>query len=125
MFEEGIHDLLSKLKSSHTDFYNCDRNPTKPEHAIGATLSSVTDLETQRWMFLDVFEDGPAARAGVTPGYLLMSVNGTPSTPPTLPTFRFGEKHELAVKTAKRHRNPNHRGDGSSEEINAAAASVR
>ncbi len=98
MFEEGIHDLLSKLKSSHTDFYYCDRNPTKPEHAIGATLSSVTDLETQRWMFLDVFEDGPAARAGVTPGYLLMSVNGTPSTPPTLPSFRFGEKHELTVK---------------------------
>lgn len=96
-FEEGIHHLLSRLKSSHTDFYRFDRNPTKPEHTIGATLRSVTCLDTQRWMFLDVFEDSPAARAGVTPGYLLMSVNGTPAIPPILPDFRFGEEHELTI----------------------------
>ena len=96
-FEEGIHQLLAKLKSSHTDFYSCDRNPTKPEHAIGATLRSITCRDSQKWMFLDVFEDGPAARAGVTPGYLLVSVNGIPATPPAYPDFRFGEEHELTV----------------------------
>lgn len=98
VFEEGIQDLLGKLKSSHTDFYCCDRDPIKPEHAIGATLRSVTFLDTQRWMFLDVFEDSPAARAGVSPGHLLLSVNGVPAAPPAYPDFRFGEEHELTVE---------------------------
>ena len=98
VFEQGIHGLLSKLKSSHTDFYRSDRNPTKPEHAIGATLRSVTVLDTQRWMFLDVFEDSPAARSGVTPGYLLISVNGIPAGPPEYPAFRFGEEHQLTIQ---------------------------
>jgi len=98
IFEEGIHDLLGKLKSSHTDLYRFDRNPTKPEHAIGATLRSVTVLDTKRWMFLDVFEDSPAAQAGVTPGHLLISVNGIPATPPEDPAFRFGEEHELTIQ---------------------------
>ena len=98
VFEQGIHDLLARLKSSHTDFYRSDRNPTKPEHAIGATLRSVTVLDTQRWMFLDVFEDSPAARSGVTPGYLLISVNGIPAAPPEYPAFRFGEEHQLTIQ---------------------------
>jgi len=98
VFEQGIHGLLARLKSSHTDFYRSDRNPTKPEHAIGATLRSVTVLDTQRWMFLDVFEDSPAARSGVTPGYLLKSVNGIPAAPPEYPAFRFGEEHQLTVQ---------------------------
>ena len=98
VFEQGIHDSLAKLKSSHTDFYRSDRNPTKPEHAIGATLRSVTVLNTQRWMFLDVFEDSPAARSGVIPGYLLISVNGIPTAPPEYPAFRFGEEHHLTIQ---------------------------
>jgi len=97
-FEEGVHSLLAKLKSSHTDFYRSDRNPTSPEHAIGATLRSVNCPDVQRWMFLDVFEDSPAAQAGVTPGQLLISVNGTPATPPEDPAFRFGEEHELTIQ---------------------------
>jgi carboxyl-terminal processing protease len=98
VFEQGIHDFLAKLKSSHTDFYRPDRNPTKPEHAIGATLRSVTVLNTQRWMFLDIFEDSPAGRSGVTPGYLLISVNGVPAVPPDYPAFRFGEEHRLTIQ---------------------------
>jgi len=77
-FREGIHDLLAKLTSSHTDFYRSDRNPIRPEHAIGATLCSVGVFETQRWMFLDAFEESTAARSGVRPGCLLLSVNDVP-----------------------------------------------
>jgi C-terminal processing protease CtpA/Prc len=98
VFELGIHDLLAKLKSSHTDFYRSGRHPTKPEHAIGATLRPVTVLDTQKWMVLDVYEDSPAARAGVTPGYLLISVNGIPAAPPEYPAFRFGEEHQLILQ---------------------------
>jgi len=98
VFEQGIHDLLGRLKSSHLDFYRSDRNPISPEHAIGATLRSVTIFDAQRWMFLDVFEDSPAARSGVTPGYLLLSVNGIPAVPPEYPAFRFGEEHQLTIQ---------------------------
>ena len=101
MFEDGIHDCLSKLKSSHTDFYRNGRNPIKPEHTIGATLRSVTCFDGQLWMFLDVFEDGPAARAGISPGHLLVSVNGISANPPDVPVFRFGGEYELTVITSK------------------------
>ena len=48
-------------------------------------------------MFLDVFEDGPAARAGAIPGQLLISVNGTSTIPPVFPPFRFGQEHQVTT----------------------------
>jgi C-terminal processing protease CtpA/Prc len=101
-FEEGIEGLLDKLKSSHTAFLPPDSNPPKPQYAIGATLRPVTRFGAQHWMVLDVYDEGLAARAGVTPGQLLLSVNGNPTTPPTFPVFRFGEKHTLVVQPANK-----------------------
>ena len=98
VFEEGIRALLAKLKSSHTNFYAADVNSTKPQHVIGATLRSVTDSGRPHWMFLDVFEDGPAARAGAAPGQLLVSVDGAPAIPPAFPAFRFGQDHHVTTK---------------------------
>ncbi len=87
VFEEGIRALLAMLKSSHTNFYAADANSTKPQHVTGATLRSVSDSGRPHWMFLDVFEDGPAARAGAAPGQLLVSVDGAPALPPAFPHF--------------------------------------
>jgi carboxyl-terminal processing protease len=98
VFEEGIRALLAKLKSSHTTFYAADVNSTKPQHVIGATLRSVNDSGRPHWMFLDVFEDSPAARAGAAPGHLLISVDGTPAVPPAVPVFRFGHDHQITTK---------------------------
>ena len=98
VFEEGIRALLAKLKSSHTTFYAADVNSTKPQHVIGATLRSVIDSGSPHWMFLDVFEDSPAARAGAAPGQLLVSVDGTPAVPPAFPVFRFGHDHQVTTK---------------------------
>jgi C-terminal processing protease CtpA/Prc len=98
VFEEGVRSLLCQLKSSHTNFYRSDTHPTMPQHAIGATLRSVTRGGSPRWMFLDVFEDGPAACAGVSAGQLLISVNGTPAFPPNFPSFRFGQEHHVIVE---------------------------
>src|ERR1700722_217056 len=49
-------------------------------------------------MFLDVFEDSPAARAGAAPGQLLVSLDGTLAIPPALPAFRFGKDHRVTTK---------------------------
>ena len=49
-------------------------------------------------MFLDVFEDSAAARSGVRPGYLLVSVNGVPAAPPEYPTLCFGAEHHLTIQ---------------------------
>jgi C-terminal processing protease CtpA/Prc len=98
VFEEGIRALLAKLKSSHTTFYAADVNSTRPQHVIGATLRSMIDSGCPHWMFLDVFEDGPAARAGAAPGQLLVSVDGTPAVPPAFPAFRFGQDHQVTTK---------------------------
>jgi carboxyl-terminal processing protease len=95
-FEEGIRNLLSHLRSSHTNFYHVGTNPILPQHLIGATLRSVPN-GAGRWMFLDVFERSPAALAGIRPGYFLISVDGEMSAPPSLPIFRFGQSHQVAV----------------------------
>jgi C-terminal processing protease CtpA/Prc len=97
-FEGGMRDLLGKLKSSHTNFYAADRNSAKPQHVIGATLRSVIDSHRPYWMFLDVFDDSPAARAGAAPGHLLVTLNGTPAIPPALPEFGLGQDHKVITK---------------------------
>src|SRR6266849_431932 len=101
-FDEGVRDLLCQLKSSHTNFYRSDTNPTMPQHVVGATLRSVVRSGAPQWMFLDVFEDGPAARAGIMPGHLLIDVNGTPAIPPAFPAFRFGQEHQVAIELPDR-----------------------
>ncbi len=98
IFEEGIRSLLAKLKSSHVNFYATDASSAKPQHVIGATLRLVVDSGSPHWMFLDVFEDGPAARAGATPGQLLVSVDGSPAIPPAFPVFRFGQDHKVSTR---------------------------
>jgi C-terminal processing protease CtpA/Prc len=97
-FEEGMRNLLANLKSSHTTFYATKHNTTKPQHVIGATLRSVTRSGGPHWMFLDVFEAGPAALAGAARGQLLISVNGSPAIPPASPLFHFGQAHQVAIK---------------------------
>jgi carboxyl-terminal processing protease len=101
-FQDGVRNLLSQLKSSHTNFFHSDTNPTMPQHVIGATLRSVPRVGAPHWMFLDVFEDGPAACAGINPGHLLIAVNGTPAAPPVFPVFRFGQEHQLTIELPNR-----------------------
>jgi carboxyl-terminal processing protease len=106
-FEEGIRNLLSQLKSSHTNFYRSDTPPTMPQHAIGSSLRSVRADGAQRWMFLDVFDDSPAAKVGINPGHVLLSIDGTPVVPPAIPVFRFDQAHLLTIKMPEQNETKN------------------
>lgn len=96
-FETGVRELLAALGTSHTAFFRIGQG-VPPVHAIHATLRSVPDGNgSQRWMFLDVIEDGPAHQAGIRPGELLAAADGESMVPPAQPRFRIGGAHRLDV----------------------------
>lgn len=96
-FESGIRELLTALGSSHTAFFRRNGDNVPPPHAINATLRAIDTPEGKRWMFLDVIEDGPAFRAGIRPGELLLSADSKAIIPPAQPTFRIGAVHQLEI----------------------------
>lgn len=95
-FEEEIRALLGQLGTSHTAFYSHLPTRFPPQHTINATLSP-TPGPDQRWMFIDVFEDGPAAAAGIAPGALLVAVDGRECVPTVAPQFAIGARHRLTL----------------------------
>jgi len=99
-FEDGVRKALAELASSHTVFYHDRTNRLLPQHSINATVRAFGPDGQQRWHFLDVFEGGPAHLAGIKPGDMLVAVDGTPYAPPTMPPFRIGETHKIAVSSA-------------------------
>jgi carboxyl-terminal processing protease len=96
-FENGVRELLKLLKSSHTGFFHGVQNRFLPQHTINATFKAVTHGGSDRWMFLDVFPEGPADTAGIRAGDFLVSVDGADFSPPTYPPFRTGQTHQLVV----------------------------
>lgn len=96
-FENGVRDVLKLLKSSHTGFFHGVQNRFLPQHTINATFKAVPHAQSDRWMFLDVFPEGPADKAGIRPGDFLVSVDGVSYSPPTYPPFTTGRSHELVI----------------------------
>lgn len=103
-FESGVRELLVELKTSHTVFYHSVPKELLPQHTINASLRDVGLNGDRKWMFLDVFESGPAHVAGIKPGHILEAVDGATTSPPTAPVFGIGQRHRLLV------RNPLHNG---------------
>jgi len=98
-FESGVRELLTALGSSHTAFFHQNGDKVPPPHAINATLRAIDTPHGRGWMFLDVIEDGPAFRAGIRPGELLLSADAKPVSPPAQPNFRIGAVHQLEIGT--------------------------
>src|SRR5439155_5193920 len=107
-FEAGIRQLLAELKTSHTVFYHSHPKELLPQHTINASLRDVQRNGCHKWMFLDVFEDGPAHVAGIRPGDILNALDGTACLPPSTPYFSIGHAHTLLVAKL---------GNGSQKEI--------
>ena len=101
-FEAGIRKLLTELKTSHTVFYHSLPKELLPQHTINASLRDVPLNGGHKWMFLDVFEDGPAHIAGIRPGDILDTLDGTPCLPPATPYFAIGHTSHVGCLQAWR-----------------------
>jgi len=100
-FEGGVRKALAELGSSHTVFYHERTSRLLPQHSINATIRAFERDGRQSWHFQDVFEDGPAHLAGIKRGDMLVAVDGTLFAPPTMPPFRIGTTHKIAVASAR------------------------
>lgn len=100
-FEGGVRKALAELGSSHTVFYHERTSRLLPQHSINATIRAFERDGRESWHFLDVFEDGPAHLAGIKRGEMLVAVDGTLCAPPTMPPFRIGTTHKIAVSSAR------------------------
>ena len=96
-FETGVRQLLAELKTSHTVFYHSLPKELLPQHTINASLRDLVLNDDHKWMFLDVFDGGPAHVAGIRPGDILNAVDGTACLPPSTPYFAIGHAHTLLV----------------------------
>ncbi len=96
-FETGVQELLRELRSSHTGFYH--QRPTRllAQHTINATLGRFSDVNRERWFFLDIFDQGPAELAGIKRGEVLHAVDNVEYAPPNMPPFKTGSTHALSI----------------------------
>ena len=101
-FETHIRHLLAELKTSHTAFYHTIPREMLPQHTINACLRDLSPDGCSKWMFLDVFEAGPASVAGIKPGDILEAIDGLACVPPVVPQFGFGQTHKLFVRELAR-----------------------
>lgn len=98
-FETGVQQLLLELGTSHTVFYHESANRFLPQHTINASLQLFELAGGSRWIFLDVYDDGPAYAAGIRPGEALVAVDEIGCKQSAIPRFLLGQTYRLTVCT--------------------------
>lgn len=101
-FEQSVRDSLTGLGTSHTGFYHSQPREMLPQHTINATVRAIETEQGEHWMFLDVFDDGPAQQAGIRPGDILDAIDDRPCRPPQMPQFGIGRTHSLGIERLDR-----------------------
>src|SRR5919108_4894453 len=97
-FEKEVHKLVAELKTSHTGFRHAGMRNIPARHAINATLQRFGVNGSERWMFQDVHQGGPAYIAGIRPGDLLLECGGREIRPPDDLNFSIGESASLLIE---------------------------
>ena len=96
-FVAGVRELLAGLRTSHTSFFHDVPDLLPPQYTLNATLRKVEVAGREHWMFLDVFEDGAADRAGIKPGRLLLAVDGVEVSIDEVPKFGIGRHYAFTI----------------------------
>ena len=98
-FETGVQEVLQELGCSHTVFYHESANRFLPQHTINASLRQFEQSGEARWIFLDVYDGGPACIAGIHPGDALLAVDNVACQPSAMPRFLLGQAYKLTVSS--------------------------
>jgi C-terminal processing protease CtpA/Prc len=97
-FEKEVHRLVAELKTSHTGFRHAGMRNIPARHAINATMQRIAVHGSERWMFQDVHQGGPAYSAGIRPGDFLLGSGERDIRPPEDLTFSVGESASLLIE---------------------------
>ena len=97
-FEKEVQRLVAELKTSHTGFRHTGMRNIPARHAINATMQRIAVNGSERWMFQDVHQGGPAYSAGIRPGDLLLGNGEREIRPPDDLTFSVGESASLLIE---------------------------
>jgi len=101
IFERRVMSLLSELGSSHIGFYHESLDRSSSKMAISANYVRLEQDQAEYWVFQDVHEGGPASRAGIKPGDVLLSVDGRSFRPPEHPFFPVETTVKIEVLTSR------------------------
>jgi C-terminal processing protease CtpA/Prc len=99
-FEGAMVRMLSAIGRSHTGFHHETRARASARVALAATLTSADTRDGQRWVFQDVHAGGVAARAGIRPGDVLLTLDTREMLPPEVPPLELGTPYDIGVRRA-------------------------
>jgi C-terminal processing protease CtpA/Prc len=97
-FEKEVNRLVTDLKTSHTGFRHAGMRNIPARNAINATMQRIAVNGSERWMFQDVHQGGPAYSAGLRPGDLLLGSGERDIRPPEGLAFSAGESASLLIE---------------------------
>lgn len=97
-FETAMNAMLKALGTSHVGFFHDSRPRAAGRVAIAATFMKIDTADGPRWMFQDVHPGGAAARAGIRPGDVLLTIDGKDVIPPDGLPFQLGSAYTFTVR---------------------------
>ncbi len=97
IFQSKINSSLTTLQTSHTAFLRPNSETIPLRHALCATTRRHQTAIGHRWVFQDVFEDGPADLAGIRPGRFLIACEGKSIFASESPLFALGRTYSLTI----------------------------
>ncbi len=96
-FESELSAALAHLGTSHLSLLLPGSSGIPPTFALNAGLMAVGEGSDRNWMFRDIVESGPAHRAEIRDGELLLAIEGQAVRPPDPVLFTLGRQYTLTL----------------------------